>query len=63
MKFRGSGDYDKILRREMKLPELPPPDAAAPQEAAPATNSLASAASGLSASLSNMKIGNPFKKS
>ncbi|MDR2239311.1 MAG: hypothetical protein LBE33_02610 [Zoogloeaceae bacterium] len=47
----------------MKLPELPPPDAAAPQEAAPATNSLASAASGLSASLSNMKIGNPFKKS
>jgi Zn-dependent protease with chaperone function len=59
MKFRDEGDYDKILRREMSLPE-PPPEKA-PAEGAQKT--LASAASNLSASLSNVKIGNPFKKS
>jgi Zn-dependent protease with chaperone function len=57
MKFRDGGDYDKILRREMQLPDLPPPAApAAPQEAV--ANALASASS----ALSGMKFGNPFKK-
>jgi dsDNA-specific endonuclease/ATPase MutS2 len=51
MKFRDDGDYDKILRREMKLPEPPPPPAA--KEDAP---------SSLSSTLSNVRFGNPLKK-
>ncbi|MDR2013630.1 MAG: M48 family metallopeptidase [Rhodanobacter sp.] len=53
MKFKDDGDYDRILRREMKLPE---PSLPAPKEAAP--NSLSSALS----NLSNVKFSNPFKK-
>ncbi|MDR2189427.1 MAG: M48 family metallopeptidase [Azonexus sp.] len=60
MKFKDSGDYDKILRREMPVIETPPESS--PEAAPGAASSLASATSNLSASLSGLKIGNPFKK-
>jgi Zn-dependent protease with chaperone function len=54
MKFRDNGDYDKILRREVSLPNETPPE---PKEAG--ANPMAS----VSAALSGVKFGNPFKKS
>ena len=53
MKFKNDGSYDKILRREMKLPE---PSHPASPEAAPLSLSSVSSA------LSNVKFSNPFKK-
>jgi Zn-dependent protease with chaperone function len=56
MQFKNDGHYDKILRREMNLqnlPDLPEPSQPALKETA--INSLSSA-------LSNVKFGNPFKK-
>ncbi|MCL2345774.1 MAG: M48 family metallopeptidase [Desulfobulbus sp.] len=61
MKFRDNGDYDKILRREMQLPALPPSSSAPPS---PALDGAAEAASNaLSSAMSGVKkFGNPFKK-
>ena len=55
MKFKDGGDYDKILRREMKAPESPPP-AAGTQESASALSSM------LPKDLKDIKFKNPFKK-
>ncbi|MDR2215271.1 MAG: M48 family metallopeptidase [Nevskiaceae bacterium] len=52
MKFRDSGDYDRILRREIQLP-APPADPAAKE---------AGSGSLLSSMPSMPKIGNPFRK-
>jgi len=58
LKFKDSGNYDKILRREMKITELAQPDPAA--VAAPgATPSVAAT---LTSMLPLDKFKNPFKK-
>jgi hypothetical protein len=58
MKFKNSGDYDRILRREMPVP------AVAPQAAEPPAPGQEPAAPGLLSSLAvkDMKFKNPFKK-
>ena len=60
MKFRDEGNYDKILKREMSLPqpsadELPPPSSESQQGSSGESGGVAGA-------LSKMKFGNPFKK-
>jgi len=51
LKFRDAGDYDRILRREMQIPETP-----APSQTAAAPSSLSSFLP------KDMKIKNPFGK-
>ncbi|MCL1961584.1 MAG: M48 family metallopeptidase [Desulfovibrionaceae bacterium] len=63
LKFRDSGDYDKILRREMKLPP-PEPTPSPPSEVAtaPAAAAPGSLSSMIPKDLKDLKFKNPFKK-